>query len=98
VSVADSTRGYALTSFDETGSGERARTLPLVLTVDAVFSFLMGAGADKICAAVGPFTPLTRLGGVTEPGRTGKSSALGTRWGLTVAAPGTRLPFTPFWW
>jgi len=45
-------------------------------------SLLTGGGACRTCAAVGPLSgeiPGLREGGVVEPAKTGKSSALGMR-------------------
>ncbi len=71
-----------------TGFGERDPSEVVSLFEDCAYvfcieSFRTGAGACKTWAAVGPFVielaPGLRAGGVTEPARTGKSSAFGTR-------------------
>lgn len=65
-----------------TGSG-----LPFSGVDSLVLSLRNGGGAESTCAAVGPecplgsepFDPGLRDGGVRDPFKTGKSSALGTR-------------------
>lgn len=66
------------------GDRDRSGVVPRVLAsfplISDETSFLIGAGACRICAAVGPFTVKGLFeGGVMVPARTGKSSAFGTR-------------------